>query len=258
MLGVAVLAGSANVIMQLAVPAVGYGVYESRVDSGNLFRHPVKRTRTTLSYLAVAVNGSAEDRRAYRAAVNRAHAQVYSTAESPVQYTAFDPALQLWVAACLYRGWEDIQRIYGDPATITEDAYRRGAVLGTTLQVPAGMWPATREEFERYWQDTVSGLVIDPVIRDHLMAIARLEFAGPIVARVAGWWSEILTIGFLPVEFRELMGVSLSPRQQRLFDAHNRVVRAALPWLPRLIRLFPFNALLADVRWRMRTSRPLV
>ena len=36
MLGAAALAGPANVIMQLAMPAVGYGVYESRVDSGNL------------------------------------------------------------------------------------------------------------------------------------------------------------------------------------------------------------------------------
>lgn len=258
MLGVAALAGSANVIMQLSLPAVGYGVYESRVDTGNLFKHPVKRTRTTLSYLAVAVNGTAADRKAYRVAVGKAHARVTSTPDSPVTYRAFDPALQLWVAACLYRGWEDVQRIFGDPAEITEDAYRQAAVLGTTLQVPAEMWPATRADFERYWQDTVSGLTVDPVIRDHLMAIARLEFGGPVVARLAGWWSEILTIGFLPQEFRDLMGVSLKPWQQRLFDAHNRAVRAVLPYLPRPVRSFPFNALLADVRWRIRTGRPLV
>lgn len=35
---------AATVIMQLSVPGVGYGVFDP-VDSGNVFEHPVKRTR---------------------------------------------------------------------------------------------------------------------------------------------------------------------------------------------------------------------
>ena len=85
MIGLALLGGPANVIMQLAVPAVGYGVFESKVDSGNLFKVPIKRTRTTLAYLAVAAMGSAEDRRRYRQAVNRAHTRVRSDTDSPVE-----------------------------------------------------------------------------------------------------------------------------------------------------------------------------
>lgn len=46
MTGIGLLAGGANVIMQLAHPAVGYGVFESRVETGQINRHPVKRTRT--------------------------------------------------------------------------------------------------------------------------------------------------------------------------------------------------------------------
>ena len=38
----AVLLPAANVIMQLASPAVGYGVLESPVDSGNVYKHPVQ------------------------------------------------------------------------------------------------------------------------------------------------------------------------------------------------------------------------
>jgi uncharacterized protein (DUF2236 family) len=34
LMGVALLAGPANVIMQLARPGVGYGVLESRIESG--------------------------------------------------------------------------------------------------------------------------------------------------------------------------------------------------------------------------------
>jgi DNA-binding transcriptional MerR regulator len=55
-IGAGPVAGAANVVMQLARPGVGYGVYESRVESGRLHDHPIKRTRTTLTYLAVATS----------------------------------------------------------------------------------------------------------------------------------------------------------------------------------------------------------
>ena len=58
LMGVALLAGPANVIMQLARPGVGYGVLESRVESGRADLHPIKRARTTFTYLAVAVAGT--------------------------------------------------------------------------------------------------------------------------------------------------------------------------------------------------------
>jgi uncharacterized protein (DUF2236 family) len=99
--GAGLLAGTANVIMQLSRAPVGYGVLESKVDSGNVFHHPLKRTRTTLTYLAVASMGTDAERAAYRRGVNRPHAQVHSSVESPVAYNAFDTDLQLWVAACL-------------------------------------------------------------------------------------------------------------------------------------------------------------
>ncbi|GAB18831.1 hypothetical protein GOEFS_066_00050 [Gordonia effusa NBRC 100432] len=258
MIGIALLAGPANVIMQLAMPAVGYGVVESRVESGNLLKHPVKRTRTTLSYLAVAALGSPEDRKAYRKAVGKSHAQVHSTESSPVKYNAFDPKLQLWVAACLYRGWEDMQRIYGDPATITEEAYQQGSVMGTTLQVPREMWPATREDFWKYWDDTVATLKIDPPVQRYLRGLARVEFMGKTPSRLFGWWSEIFAIGFLPTEFRTMMDMQLSPAQERVFHVHNKILGAIVRRLPRSLQLFPFNILLADVRWRIRTGRSLV
>ncbi|MFT3716607.1 MAG: oxygenase MpaB family protein [Gordonia sp. (in: high G+C Gram-positive bacteria)] len=258
MLGPALLAGPANVIMQLALPAVGYGVYESRVESGNLFKHPVKRTRTTLTYLTVAAMGSPDLRKAYRHAVNKAHAYVRSDENSPVKYNAFDPKLQLWVAACLYKGWEDVERLFGDPANITEEAYQQGAVMGTTLQMPRELWPATRADFEEYWQTTIAELQIDDVIRDHLLAIATLKFSAPPVRIVLGWWSYMLTIGFLEEGFREKMGIRQTPLEKTVFDAHTFALRTALKVMPKPLREFPFNLFLADVKWRVKTGRSLV
>ena len=53
---------AANVIMQLSAPPVGYGVLESPVDSGNVYKHPFKRARTTGTYLAAATIGTDNDR----------------------------------------------------------------------------------------------------------------------------------------------------------------------------------------------------
>lgn len=92
---------AANVIMQMSWPEVGYGVAESRVESGSLVHHPWKRLRTTAQYLTVAILGTDEEKNAYREAVNVAHRQVRSTDDSPVKYNAFNRELQLWVAACL-------------------------------------------------------------------------------------------------------------------------------------------------------------
>ena len=257
-LGLALLAGPANVIMQLSLPAVGYGVHESKVDSGNLFKHPAKRARTTLTYLAVAAMGTPELRKAYRHAVNKSHAYVRSDENSPVKYNAFDPKLQLWVAACLYRGWEDMERLYGDPANITEEVYQQGAVMGTTLQMPRELWPATRADFEEYWQSTIAELEIDDTIREHLLKIVHMEFSFPLVQRLFGWFSETMTLGYLPAEFRDKMRVEQTPFQRRFFNAHNAVARQAVKLMPGPIRHFPFNVLLQDLDWRRRTGRPLV
>src|ERR1700757_3138377 len=174
LMGMALLLGPANVIMQLARPGVGYGVMESRVESGRIDLHPVKRARTTFTYLAVAMAGTDEEKAAFHRAVNRAHAQVYSTPDSPVEYNAFDPDLQLWVAACLYKGGVDFYRMFvGELDEHDADRhYRDGIVLGTTLQVPAEMWPPDRAAFDRYWQQQLDKVHIDDSVRDYLYTIA--------------------------------------------------------------------------------------
>ena len=155
---------AANVIMQLSLPGVGYGVLESPVDSGNVYKHPFKRARTTGTYLAVATIGTESDRELIRAAVDTAHRQVRSTSSSPVSYNAFDPALQLWVAACLYRYFVDQHEfLYGPLDGPSADAvYQDAKRLGTTLQVREGMWPADRVAFDEYWKRSLDDLRIDP------------------------------------------------------------------------------------------------
>jgi len=214
LMGMALLLGPANVIMQLARPGVGYGVMESRVESGRVDLHPIKRARTTFTYLAVAMAGSDAQKAAFRRAVNRAHAQVYSTPDSPVEYNAFDPDLQLWVAACLYKGGVDFYRMFvGELDEQDADRhYRDGMVLGTTLQVPPEMWPPDRAAFDRYWQDQLDKVHIDDSVRDYLYPIAvgrvRAVTLPEPLRRLPERLALLLTTGFLPQRFRDEMRFS--------------------------------------------------
>ena len=262
--GIALLAGPANVIMQLALPGVGYGVKESRVESGRIDRHPIKRARTTFTYLAVASRGNAQQQKAYRKAVTQAHVQVRSTEDSPVQYNAMDPELQLWVAACLYKGGVDVRRIFiGEMDDETADQhYRDSMALGTMLQMRPEMWPADRAAFDKYWDDQLEKIHIDDAIREFLypIAVARMgsfRLPGPL-QNVNESIALLITTGFLPQRFRDEMKLDWNSTKQREFDALTTAIRMGNTMTPSFVRPFPFNLLLHDLNWRMRTGRPLV
>lgn len=260
MSGLGLLAAGANVIMQLARPAVGYGVYESKVTSGRLDRHPVKRTRTTLTYLAVAGLATDEEKKLYRRAVNGAHRYVRSDENSATEYNAFDPELQLWVAACLYRGFEDVYRfLIGEPDPVTLDAfYQRSASFGTTLQMRRDMWPANRDEFETYWNANLEKIAIDDTIREHLYGIASVSFTPRVLHPVLGPVNRFFTTGFLPQRFRDEMQLPWSPRRQRAFDRSMRLAAVANRYSPRVVRMFPYNYCLWDMRRRIARGTPLI
>ncbi|BBX98613.1 oxygenase MpaB family protein [Mycobacterium lacus] len=264
LMGVALLAGPANVIMELARPGVGHGVMESRVESGRIDRHPIKRARTTFTYIAVANAGTDAQKEAFRRAVNGAHAQVYSTPDSPVSYNAFDPDLQLWVAACIYKGGIDVYRTFvGEIDDEEADRlYREGMALGTTLQVPPQMWPPDRAAFDRYWQESLEKVHIDDAVREYLYPIAVCRIRGVALPRAVRRQAEslalLITTGFLPQRFRDEMRLPWNAAMQRRFDRLMAVVGAVNRMMPRVVRQFPFNLMLWDLDRRIRTGRPLV
>ena len=255
--GAALLASTANVVMQLARPEVGYGVLESTVERSQVTRHPLRRLRTTLTYLSVAFLGTDEMRAAYRRQVNRAHASVRSTARSPVRYSAFDPGLQLWVAACLYRGLVDIQTmLHGPVDDATADAvYHKCQRLGTTLQVPPRLWPADRAAFERYWASALAETRIDPPVRDYLGRLVTLDYLPWPVRTALGPANRFLTTGFLSPHFRAQMDLPWTGRDQRRFECLMRMAASASRALPPPVSQLPFKACLLDLRVRMTWNR---
>ena len=253
-------AGAANVIMQLSWPAVGHGVAESKVHSGSLLKHPWKRARTTFQYLAVAILGSAQDRDAFREAVNSAHRHVKSTPESPVQYNAFDRDLQMWVAACLFVGLEDTYQLLRGEMTEhqAEQFYRSAWTLGTTLQVTEDQWPPTRADFDSYWSAACAHVAIDDVVGRYLTDLVNLRMINPVLGLPFRPLLKFLTAGFLAPVFRDALGMQWSPARQRLFEQLFLLVAFVNRFLPGFIRQGGSHLLLADVRRRVRAHAALV
>ncbi|MEV6556047.1 oxygenase MpaB family protein [Nocardia sp. NPDC051756] len=251
---------AANVAMQMARPGVGYGVAESKVESGSLMQHPWKRARTTTQYLAVAILGTDEERLAYREAVNVAHRQVHSAPGAPVKYNAFDRNLQLWVAACLYIGFEDTyQLLQGRMSDEQAEAfYVSSSTLGTTLQVTEELWPATRAEFDQYWNEACAQVSIDEYVGAYLDDLLNL--------RMIHWYLRLpfrnllkfLTIGFLAPIFREQLRVEWSAADQRRFEHLFVFVAFVNRFIPRFLRHGGTYSLMADVRRRIRKQKNLI
>ena len=246
--------------MQLSSPGVGYGVLESPVDSGNVYEHPFKRARTTGTYLAAATLGTDADRALIRAEVDKVHAQVRSNPSSPLSYNAFDPNLQLWVAACLYRYYVDMHEfLYGplDDECRRRDLRRRQQARHHAPG-PDGMWPADRAAFDEFWKRSLDELRIDPPVREHLHGVAALAFLPAPLRLLAGRFNLFATTGFLTAEFREHMKLAWTPGQQRRFDWLLSGLRVADRVIPRDVWILGYRLYLRDMRSRARRGRPVV
>lgn len=252
--------GAANVIMQLSWPEVGYGVAESKVESGSLMKHPWKRARTTFQYLAVAILGTEKDRTAYREAVDGAHRQVKSEPGSPVRYNAFTRDLQMWVAACLFVGLEDTYQLLHGPMTDeqAEGFYRSSFTLGTTLQVTTNQWPATRADFDDFWNTACQRVAMDDVVRSYLTDLLDLRMVAFPLRWIYGPLLHFLTVGFLAPVFRDAMGVQWTATDQRRFQNLFLFVAFVNMFLPRSIRQGGSVFLLRLLRRRIKRHKPLI
>jgi uncharacterized protein (DUF2236 family) len=227
--GALVLGGGAAILLQVADPVVARGVAQHSAFSDD----PMRRLRHTLGYVYAVSLG--EEPQVHRAAgyVDRAHAGVPG---------ATDPDRQLWVAATLYRtGVEVYELLRGPmPAVLADEVYAASAGFGTALQLPAGLWPADRAAFERYWMDAVAALEVG----DDARAVAR-DLLHP--RRVPAWvragmpLGRTLTAGLLPASIREAYGLAWRPRA---FRRAVRTARIATRVAPRRLRELPSRRLL--------------
>lgn len=152
-MGVVLLVGLVNVIMELVMLGVGYGVLESCVESGWLDCYLIKWVCIIFIYVVVVVVGSDDQKVVFCCVVNKVYVQVYLILESLVFYYVFDFELQLWVVVCFYKGGVDVYCIFvGEMDDEEVDYYYCvGMVMGIMLQVLLQMWLLDWVVFDCYW-----------------------------------------------------------------------------------------------------------
>lgn len=244
------LGAGSTVLLQLALPGVGHGV----ADHSTTLVRPLDRLRTTMTYVYAVTLGTPAERREIVRMVNKAHVPVRAEG-----YNAFDPELQLWVAATLYRnGATMYERFFGELTEAdAERIYRQSAVYGTALQVKGDMWPATRAEFDAYWDEIIATVEVDEKVR----AFTRKLLSGgdsPLPVRVFMPLQRFMTIGLLPPRMRHEFALPWSPRDQRRFDLFWKVFPPLYRKVPRRVRQLSATFYLRDMRGRMTAHRRVI
>lgn len=247
------LGAGSTVFYQLADKGTGLGVAEHSTT----LQRPVDRLRTTLLYVYMTVTGTEEERAAIARMVNRSHKRV----QSQGRYSAYDPELQLWVAATLaFNGLFLYERIFGrlDDAS-RERIYRESQVLGNVLQVKPEMWPPTLSDFEEYWEKKIQTLETDPAVQVYVQRLLD-EKRQPLAVRLfmGGYVESLLTRGNLDPRVRDLLGLTWTPGDQRTYDLFWKVFPPVYRRVPKPLRTLPGRLILIDTRRRLRAGKRVI
>lgn len=232
--GVLVLGGLRALLLELADPAVGHGVAHHSAFAAD----PLGRLHGTLTYVYLV---QADDPRVLAAAtdrIGRLHAGVHSGPGVSPAYDAGDAALQLWVAATIHDTAIRIaELIWGPlPTALKDELLALDIRLGTSLGMPASIWPADTAAFDAYFARYAATLRFD----DATLAVVRQLFAPPAAPRWVRLLMPVLvrtTAPLLPPAIRVPLGLAgrgrvLLPAISALAPIY-RVLPSAIRTLPR-------------------------
>lgn len=238
------LAGPRALLMMAAHPVAFEGFFMS---TGAL-DDPYARLRRTAVVMDEIIWGSREQADAYTARVRAAHATVRGTIPrdagtfpAGTPYAADDPALLLWILACLVDAADRMYRGYVGPLGRDErDAlWQDYRVIGVCFGLREEEMPADIEAFDAYLAATTERLWVTEQARELGRRIV-LEVPVPLVARPLREAVNQLTVGLLPPRVRKGYGLRWDPARALALKANQRYVRRlVLPFLPGRVRLVP-------------------
>ena len=234
--GVLVAGGARAILLQVADPVVAAGV----AKHSDFAHRPVERLRNTLTFAYAVVLGTPDDAAAVSAHVQRAH--------RPVD-RASDAALQLWVAATLYDTAVLVhERVFGTVGdALADELYGDYAALGTSLDMPAELWPPTRAAFSEYFEARIGSLEVT----DDARQIAHDLFApvtAPMWLRAGLPLGHLLTLDLLPASVREAYGFDWTARDERHARRAWCLLRFLVAVTPHRLRSWPYRHYLRRLR----------
>ncbi|MEA2247359.1 MAG: hypothetical protein QOH46_1888 [Solirubrobacteraceae bacterium] len=237
------LSGPRTLLMQAAHPVAFAGFFS---HTGAL-DEPYERLQRTVRVLGlIGFGDKAEAQKATRR-VRAIHRTIRGELAEPAgrypagtPYAADDPALLLWILACM-----------ADSALVVHDRYVRSLsrderdafwhdyrIVGRQFGLRAREMPATIEDFDRYMAGMVAGddLHVTPQARELALRIV-MRPPVPLHARPLVEVANFVTVGILPDRVRRMYGFSWDPaRSLVLRGGAEYAKRVVVPLLPDRLR----------------------
>ncbi|KAL2787040.1 hypothetical protein BJX66DRAFT_346438 [Aspergillus keveii] len=202
----------------------------------------------TLSYIACLVFGTREEKEALlgRLCLGQPPFPIPTTSATT------DPNTQLWLLATLYATATDFyQRIYGRVDYRTaERGYAEFALILRYLDpvvLPASLWPASRADFWRYWDDQIEALSVSGDAHKFAHDLAHATE----LPRWVGYmkpFMRVVTVEMLPVRIREAYGLKSTVGTRGMYRATMGFSVAVYPALPKSVRSYPMKYYLEEVK----------
>ncbi|MFF3286623.1 oxygenase MpaB family protein [Streptomyces sp. NPDC003023] len=241
----------AALTMQVAHPAVGAGV-----DEHSVFRtDPWGRGERSLRSLQLWVYGgeaAAEEGRRLR----ELHRTIRGTDAHGRRYHALTPAHYSWVHATGFPVYRHAARYLVRELTEAEERqlYAEWLQVGRILGIHDRDMPRTIEEFWPYYRKVLADELEATVVVRELVDVdqpvpppdrgprplkAVLRALWPLLLPPLARFRRFMTVGLMPPDAREAIGLPWTDTQERRLRRFARVVRAVVPVLPERLRYLP-------------------
>ena len=241
---VVAFSGPRALLMQAAHPVAFAGFF---AHTGALDEPYERLSRTAMVMDTIGFGSRADADRATRR-VRAMHRRVRGVTEAPAgrfpagtPYAADDPALLLWILACLVDSALVVYQKYVRSLTRAErDAYWQDyKLIGRLFALRDEDMPETIDDFDAYMADMLEGddLHITPAARDLAVQIV-MKPPVPLKVRPLLELANQITVGLLPADIRRGYGLSWDPaRSVALHGGAEYVRRVVVPLLPEKLRL---------------------
>ncbi|HEX5631491.1 MAG TPA: oxygenase MpaB family protein [Acidimicrobiia bacterium] len=228
--------GVRALLLHAAHPLVAAGARQTATYR----RDPWSRLMRTLSLQLIVPFGTRDEAQHAADRINRLHTVINGT--DPVtgeRYDALDPALLLWVHACLEESTVVFYELTVGPLSTADKQrfHEENLVAAELILLPRAAVPATYDEMTDYIRGVIASdrLQVTDVARE----VADLIRGGPVPWHIKPIWRFIsfAAIGTLPEEVRRLYGFRFGRIRRRWLRINLWMLKRLRPLLPNRFRL---------------------
>ncbi|MFF8841281.1 oxygenase MpaB family protein [Streptomyces sp. NPDC015127] len=241
----------AALTMQVAHPAVGAGVDEHSVFRTDPWGRGERSLRSLQLWIYGGEEAAAEGRR-----LRALHRTIQGTDAHGRRYHALDPAHYSWVHATGFPVYRHAARYLVRELTEAEERqlYAEWLQVGRVLGIHDRDMPQTVEEFWPYFRAMLADEIeptavvrelvdvhqpVPPPDRGPLPLRLVLRILWPLMLPPLARFRRFMTIGLMPPDAREAIGLDWTDEQERALRRFGRVVRIVVPLLPERLRYLP-------------------